>query len=269
MTFTDDLGNQLIFDKRPKKIISLVPSITETLYDLNLEEFILGITKSCIHPAHFKHNKEIVRDAETFYLEKIKTLQPDIIFCNKEESTSEIIKQLQKITNIYIIDITSIDDSKRMISNLGLLLNRRTEADLLNRKIELKLSDFKIFIKEFDTKKVAYFINYKPWRVAANNTFINNLLSLCKLENSYVNLDQYPVINPQRIRHDGDPEILLFSLENFPFEDKHAFEISEYTNRSSAVFIDGEMFSWFGSRILKAFDYFKTVRNRLDQGASF
>ncbi|NJB82970.1 ABC transporter substrate-binding protein [Wenyingzhuangia aestuarii] len=269
MTFTDDLGNELSFEKKPKKIISLVPSITETLYDLNLEEFIIGVTKFCVHPVHFKHTKAIIGGTKTIKLEKIKELQPDIVFCNKEENTPEIVAQLQEFTQVYVTEISNIEDSKRMIANLGILLNRRTEADLLNRKIELKLEDFTNFITDFDIKKAAYFIWYNPWMVAANNTYINTLLNLNKFDNIYSNLEQYPEINPKRIRHDGDPEILFFSSEPFPFKDEHAFEISEYTNRSSAVFVDGEMFSWFGSRLIKAFDYFKVVRNRINEGSSF
>ncbi|NIJ45858.1 ABC-type Fe3+-hydroxamate transport system substrate-binding protein [Wenyingzhuangia heitensis] len=269
MTFTDDLGYTLNFDKKPKRIISLVPSITETLYDLNVEEFIVGVTKFCVHPVHFKHTKAIVGGTKTIKLEKIKELQPDIVFCNKEENTPEIVAQLQEFTQVYVTKISTIEDSKRMIANFGVLLNRRTEADLLNRKIDLKLEAFKTFIADFEIKKVAYFIWYNPWMVAANSTYINTLLSLNKFDNIYSNLEQYPEINPKRIRHDGDPEVLFFSSEPFPFKDKHAFEISEYTNRSSAVFVDGEMFSWFGSRLIKAFDYFKTVRNRIDQGSSF
>lgn len=269
MNFTDDLGNKLFFDKRPQKIISLVPSITETLYDLNLEEHLIGITKFCVHPAHFKHTKERVGGTKTIKLEKIKELQPDIVFCNKEENTPEIVAQLKEFTQVYVTKISTIEDSKSMISSLGVLLNRRTEAGLLNRKIDAKLIDFQNYITDFESKKVAYFIWYNPWMVAANNTYINTLLSLNKFENIYNNLEQYPEINPKRIRNDGDPEVLLFSSEPFPFKDKHAFEISEYTNRSSAVFVDGEMFSWFGSRLIKAFDYFKTLRERLNKGGCF
>ncbi|MGY5351857.1 ABC transporter substrate-binding protein [Wenyingzhuangia sp. IMCC45533] len=269
MTFIDDLGNELNFDKKPKRIISLVPSISETLYDLNVEELIIGVTKFCVHPAHFKHTKAIVGGTKKVKLDLIKELKPDLVFCNKEENTPEIVAALQKFTQVYVTEISSIEDTQRMIKNMGMMLNRRTEADLLNRKINLKLEDFSSFVKDFDNKKVAYFIWHNPWMVAANNTYINSMLSLCKFDNIYQNLEQYPEINPQRIRHDGDPEVLLFSSEPFPFKDQHAFEISEYTNRSSAVFVDGEMFSWFGSRILKAFDYFKILRIRLNEGSSF
>ncbi len=269
MVFIDNLGNQLSFNTKPKKVISLVPAISETLYDLNAEELIVGITQHCVHPPHFKHTKQIIGDQHKIDINAIKALQPDLIFCNKGENTLEIVQQLQTFTQVYVTNIQSIKDTKHFIKNIGLLLNRRTDADLLLRKIDLKLEDFKFYIKNCTPKKVAYFTGYHPWKVAGNNTYIDEMLTLCKLSNIYQNLEQYSEINPKRIRHDGDPEVLLFPSAPFPFKDEHAFEISEYTNRSSAVFVDGETFSGFGSRLLRAFDYFKTVRNRLDQGTSF
>lgn len=269
MIFIDDLGNELNFDKKPKRIISLVPAITETLYDLNLEELIIGVTKECTYPIHFKSTKQIVGDTKTIELEILKELKPDLVFCNTTINSLEIITKLQKVTKVYITKVITIDDSKQMIKNLGILLNRRTEADLLNRKIDLKLEDFKLFITSFNTLKVAYFTGYNPWIATGNKTYTNSLLSLNKYTNIYNAQNYLPKINPKRIRHDGDPEILFFPSKPFTFEDQHAFEISEYTNRSSAVFIDGEMFGWFGSRLIKAFEYFKTLRNRLDEGSSF
>ncbi|MGY6649821.1 ABC transporter substrate-binding protein [Wenyingzhuangia sp. IMCC45574] len=269
MTFIDDLGHILSFQHKRTKIVSLVPSITETLYHLDVEKYVVGITKFCVHPAHFKHTKEIVGGTKKVNIDKIKALEPDIVFCNKEENTPEIVEELRKFTQVFVTEIKTIDDSKRMIDNLGRLLYRRNEAGLLNRKIDLKLIEFNAFIKNTKHQKVAYFIWHNPWMAAGDSTYINHILELNNYQNIYSKEDGYLEINPKRIRHEGDPEVLFFSSEPFPFKDKHAFEISEYTNRSSAVFVDGEMFSWFGARLLKALDYFKTVKERLNEGGSF
>ena len=269
MTFFDDLGNKLTFDKTPKSIVSLVPSITETLYDLNLEDNIVGITKFCVHPIHFKHTKAIVGGTKTINIEAIKSLQPDLVFCNKEENTPEIIKQLQEFTQVFVTDIKSIEDSILMIKSIGLLLKRRVEADLLVHKINLKLNDYKLFIKNFEVKKAAYFIWYNPWMAAGNKTFINNLLSLNKFDNIYTNKESYPIIEPKKIRLEGDPDVVFFSSEPFPFKDKHVFEMGRHTHHAISIYVDGEMFSWFGSRLLKSFDYFKSLRSKINKGPSF
>lgn len=269
MEFKDQIGNLLSFEKKPRRIISLVPCISETLYDLNLEEFVIGITSNCVHPAHFRPTKNSVGTPKEIDIDKIKALQPDIIFCNQGENTLETITALKKIAQVYVTDVKNIEDSQNMIRQFGALLNRRTEADLLNRKITLKLQEFQNYTPSISVKKISYFVGYQPWMVAANSTYINAMLQLCKFDNIYNNLNDYPIISPQRIRFDGDPELLFFSSEPFPFKDKHAFEISEYTNRSGAVFVDGQMFGWFGSRTLKALDYFKVLREKIENSPSF
>lgn len=266
MTFFDDLGNELTLKSTPKRIVSLVPSITETLYDLNLEDDIVGVTKFCVHPVHFKHVKTIVGGTKDAKIEKIKTLKPDIVFCNKEENTPEIVAQLQKFTQVYVTNIRCIDDAISMIEKFGLILNRRVDARQINHKINIKLNDFNLFIKDFELKKAAYFIWYNPWMVAGNDTFINSLLSLNKFTNIYQNKkDIYPTIEAKKIRLEGDPDFVLFSSEPFPFKDKHVFEMGRHTHHASAIYVDGEMFSWFGSRLLKSFDYFKSLRERITQ----
>lgn len=264
MTFFDDLGNELTFEKTPKRIISLVPSLTETLYDLNLEENILGITKSCTHPVHFKHTKTIIGDVKDVEIEKIKDLQPHIVFCNKGENSLETIKKLQEFTQVYVTVVKTIDDSIRLVEKLGLILNRRVDAKLINHKINLKLEDFTQFIKEYDVKKAGYFIGYNPWVAAGDNTFINALLALNKFENIYTNKeDMYPIIEAKKIRLEGDPDFVFFPSHPFAFNDKHIFEMGRFTHHASAVYVDGQMFSWFGSRLIKSFDYFKSLRERI------
>ena len=95
--FIDQIGIQHTFNKTPTRIVSLVPSQTELLYDLGLEENIVGITKFCVHPTHFKGIKTIVGGTKSVKTDKIKALQPDIIICNKEENTKEIAQELSQI----------------------------------------------------------------------------------------------------------------------------------------------------------------------------
>jgi len=266
MTFFDDVGNEINFDKTPKRIVSLNPVITETLYDLNLEENILGVTNSCTHPVHFRHTKTIVGDLKKTEIEKIKGLQPDIVFCNKETSSVDTIKKLQEFTQVYVITIYNIDDAIRIVEKLGLMLNRRVDAQLITQKINIKFDEFNLFIKNFELKKAAYFIGHSPWLAVGNNTFINSILSLNKFHNIYIDKkDSYPIIEAKKIRLEGDPDFVFFSSESFPFNDQHIFEMGRFTHHASAIYVDGEMFNSFGSRLIKSFDYFKSLRNRISQ----
>ncbi|MBL4745293.1 MAG: ABC transporter substrate-binding protein [Flavobacteriaceae bacterium] len=262
--FKDQLGRRLELSKKPTRIISVVPSITELLYDLGLEENIVGITSYCVHPYHFLSTKKSIGGTKKVNLTRVKELAPDIIICNKEENTPAMVDALSEIAPVYVSDVNTIADSLELILQLGTLLSCRTESRNLISKINFKLEDFKCYMKDMPTRKVAYFIWATPWMVAANNTFINEILTLNKFENIYQNLERYPTIPLEKIRFDGDPRIVLLPSEPFKFTDDHAFEIASYANRSMTVFADGQYFSWYGSRLLKAFDYFKQLQEKID-----
>ncbi|WP_111706717.1 ABC transporter substrate-binding protein [Lutibacter citreus] len=263
-TIKDQIGREIVLKSIPKRIVSLVPSQTELLCDLALENEIVGITNFCVHPFHLKSTKPIVGGTKKVDYEKIKELKPDFILCNKEENSYEMLPELEKIAPTYFSDVNTINDSIDLILHLGSFLNRRTESDNLAHKIEYKLADFKQFIMDKPSRRVAYFIWAEPWMVAGNDTYINEMLKLNKFENIYDHMSRYPKIVINNIRHDGDPEVLIFSSEPYKFEDKHAMEIGSFTNRSITVFADGEMFSWPGARMLLAFDYFKELHKKLE-----
>ena len=261
--FTDQLGTTHTFENTPKRIISLVPSQTELLYDLGLEEEIVGITKFCVHPKHLKATKQIVGGTKQVKYDKIKDLQPDIIIANKEENTKEIVEELSKICPVWVTNIVTIEDNLQMIADFGKLFNKRTEAQKWNDKITFAYNDFQQFIKDKPFRKVAYFIWANPYMVAGKDTFINEMLVLNRFQNIYEEKGRYPEIELEKIRQEGDPEVVFLSSEPFPFKDEHAFEIGRCTHHAKTIFVDGELFSWYGSRILKAFPYFKKLHEKL------
>ncbi|QHI36238.1 Vitamin B12-binding protein [Kordia antarctica] len=263
MNIKDQLQRELIFKTTPKRIISLVPSQTELLYDLGLEDSIVGITKFCVHPYHLKSTKTIVGGTKNIKLDKIKALQPDIILCNKEENTKEIVEELEKLFPVHVSDVKNIEESLEMITQYGMMFKCNTEASKINDKIRFHLKYFQEFVKDIPVQKVGYFIWRKPWMAAGKDTFINYLLTLCKFENIYESHGRYPEITIENIRKEGDPAIVLLSSEPYPFKEKHAFEIGRHTHHAKVVFVDGEYFSWYGSRLSKAFAYFKQLHKSL------
>ena len=275
-TLIDQLGTSHSFETSPKRIISLVPSQTELLYDLGLEDRIIGITKFCVHPYHFKSTKKIVGGTKKVHYEKIRLLQPDIIICNKEENTLEIVAELSKICPVWVTNIVSVEDNFQMIADFGQLFNCRTEAQKWSDKLAFILSDFKKFIKDKPVKKVAYFIWANPYMVVGSDNYINEMLQLNRFENVYDTSNselarhknpevsgRYPEIDIKKMRIQGDPELVLLSSEPFPFQEEHASEIERYSEYAKPIFVDGEMFSWYGSRLLKALDYFRVLHKNL------
>lgn len=223
---------------------------------------MVGITKFCVHPYHLKSVKTIVGGTKKVRLEKIAALEPDIIVCNKEENTLEMVEALRKIGPVWVTDVRTLDDNLRMIADFGQLFNRRTEAQKWTDKITFGYQDFKHYIAGKPLRKVAYFIWKNPWMVAGEDNFINEMLTLNRFENIYAK-GRYPEIELRKMRLEGDPDVVLLSSEPYPFKEEDAFEIGRFTHHAKTVFVDGEMFSWYGSRVHKAFAYFKQLHDRL------
>jgi iron complex transport system substrate-binding protein len=258
---TDQLNVSHTFETIPKRIISLVPSQTELLYDLGLDESIIGITKFCVHPYHLKSTKTIVGGTKQVKYDKIIALNPDIIICNKEENTQEIVQELKEICTVWVTNIITIEDNIQMIHDFGQLFNKRTEAQKWIDKINHAYHNFKEFMNNKPIQKAAYFIWKNPYMVAGSDNFINELLKLNNFENIYQDKGRYPEVELKKMRLEGDPDLVFLSSEPYPFKDEDAFEIGRHTHHAKTVFVDGEMFSWYGSRLLKVPSYLYALQN--------
>ncbi len=257
--YLDQLGRSIAITHSPKRIISLVPSQTELLVDLGLRDHIVGITKFCVHPSDLIDEKEVVGGTKQVHLDKIQKLQPDIILCNKEENTEEMVVKLSEIAPVHVSDITFIDDNLELIYQYGVIFNCTNTARSLTNRIKSSLYSFTELVLDTPTYKVAYFIWRNPWMVAGGGTFIDHLLTLCGFENTFSTTKRYPEISLDQLK---ELDYIFLSSEPFPFKEKHIKELEKYTD-AKVILVDGEYFSWYGSRVLKAFDYFTALKKRL------
>lgn len=263
MQFTDALQRILIIEKYPQRIVSLVPSLTETLFHLGLEKRIVGVTDFCVHPLHFRATKTLVGGTKKPKIDRIKSLNPDFILCNKEENTLETVLALEKVAPLYVTDVSSFDDTIQLIKKLGEMLGKRTEAEVLTEKINRKHTDFLKYIENKRPIKTAYFIWKNPWLVAGNGTFIHDMLRINRLENVFANRERYPEVSIKHLKLQGNPELLLFSSEPYHFTEEDAFEVLRENEKILSIFVDGQYFTWYGSRLLSAFDYFTTLQEKI------
>ncbi len=262
-TLTDDLGTMHVFNQVPQRIVSLVPSQTELLVDLGLEANIVGITKFCVHPEDLRKRKTIVGGTKKVDYTKISDLQPDIIICNKEENTLEIVENLRHLYPVWVTDIETIEDNFKMIADFGQLFSCVAKAEKLNAEIQNALSDFNAFIEKKPIKKVAYFIWKNPYMVAGGDNFIHQMLQLNHFENAFGNQSRYPEVHLQNWNEKESLDCIFLSSEPYPFKEKDISEIASFCPSTKNVLVDGEMFSWHGSRLLLALDYFKELQQKL------
>lgn len=263
MNLQDQLNRVIHLKETPKRIISLVPSQTELLCDLGLQSSLVGVTKFCIHPHHIKTEVPIVGGTKQIHIEKIKALYPDIILCNKEENTKDIVEACATICNVHVSNIYDLKDSFELIEQYGGIFNRKKEGLKIIDSIKKEVEVFQSFIKDRPQLKTAYFIWKNPWMVAANNTFVNYLLKLNKFENVFKSRERYPVVELREESDNKVIDLILLSSEPFPFNEEHKKEVHEYFPKATVMLVDGEMFSWYGSRLIKAFQYFKALHLNL------
>ncbi|MFD1095163.1 ABC transporter substrate-binding protein [Salegentibacter chungangensis] len=259
MEFQDQLGRKIMLSSRPERIVSLVPSQTELLVDLGLEKELVGITKFCVHPKALRKVKKVVGGTKEVHLDKIKELKPDIILCNKEENTKEMVEELETIAPVHVSDVNNLDEAEELIAQYGKLFGKGPLADTFISSIERKKEELKKLVEERPKLKVAYFIWNRPLMAVGVNTFIDKMLELNGFEN-VIWEERYPEISVDQLKK-RNPDLLLLSSEPFPFREKHREIFSEMN--SKVLFVDGEYFSWYGSRLIDAMDYFKKLQDQL------
>jgi ABC-type Fe3+-hydroxamate transport system substrate-binding protein len=252
----DQLGRTIHLNGFPKKIISLVPSQSELLWDLGLQKELVGITKFCIHPEEMFQTVSRVGGTKNIDHAKVEKLNPDLIIANKEENTKEDIDALTENYNVWISDINNLSDAKKMIAEIGRITDKQNEANLILDKISFPPTN-----KE--RKKIIYLIWNEPMMCAGKNTFIDEMIHLAGFENC-ITANRYPEITFEEIQK-IKPDYLFLSTEPFPFGEKHVGLFDQKIKPVKSVLVDGEMFSWYGSRLILAKDYFCSLREMVGE----
>ena len=238
-----------------KRIISLVPSQTELLHYLGLEEETIAITKFCVHPQTWFKGKLRIGGTKTINIEKIKALQPDLIIANKEENVKEQVEMLAENFPVWVTDVNTLPDAYNMINDIGTLTNKEAEASGLVSAIRSK---FDVLFQTINTKNkisATYLIWREPYMTIGGDTFISHMMEAAGLKNIFQTQLRYPEILLSQLKT-VNCELILLSSEPYPFKQKHIDEIQKELPGSKIMLVDGEMFSWYGSRLLFAPGYF-------------
>ncbi len=260
--FTDQLGNQVSIPYPPKRIISVVPSQTELLFHLGLDEEIIGITKFCIHPSEQFKSKTKIGGTKQLNLELIQSLKPDLIIANKEENAQTQIEALQTQFPVWISDIKTCAHAIDMIHKIGEITNTTDYSKKLGVQLSQNFDKLAKNINVVQPKKVAYFIWRKPYMVAAKDTFIDDILKRGGFENCFSNKNRYPEIEIADLQN-AKPNVIFLSSEPYPFKEKHIEELKIACPNAMVKLVDGELFSWYGNRLLKTANYLQQLQQEL------
>lgn len=240
------------------RIISLVPSLTEILFDFDLTtDNVVGRTKFCIHPEHLVKDIEIIGGTKNLNLEKIKSLKPDLILANKEENIKDQVEELMKDHKVIVTHVETLEDNYYLLKNLGNILGKQNIAQQFN----LKIQDIFNFEKPKPKLKVAYLIWKNPYMTIGRDTFIHDILEELGFINMFRNQKRYPIFELEDL---AEADVIFLSSEPFPFKEKHISEIRNVFPDKLIKIVDGEAFSWYGTRIAKTNSYYQDLIKSLN-----
>ena len=253
------------------RIVSVVPSQTELLYDMGLKNQIVGLTKFCIEPQELETEtqkwfelKSKIGGTKNIDIEKVKSLNPHIIFANKEENDKDQIESLRKEFIVYTSDVYDLKSSLEMIAHVGQLTKTEFEAQSIISKISLNFKEIQFpAIK----KTAIYFIWKNPYMTVGGDTFIHQMIEECGFSNLTIDKKRYPVIEIEEMK-ELNPEVIFLSSEPYPFKEKHIEEFREILPNALIYIVDGQKFSWYGSHLIQSPVYFNGLQKLVADSAN-
>ncbi|WP_276090627.1 helical backbone metal receptor [Pedobacter sp. JY14-1] len=261
-SFTDQLGRTMQFSFPPKRIVSVVPSQTELLFELGLDNEVVGLTRSCIHPIAKFAARVKVGDPKMLDLAKIRSLQPDLILAGKEENRRGELSQLADEFPVWTSDVATLEHAMTMIASVGSIVDREPEASYLNHLLQAGFSDLQsLAAQQKIDKKVIYLVGNYPYIAAGRDTFISDLLVRNGLRNvagkhRYIHLDITTI-------RETDPDIVMLASIPYPFRQEHLEELQRQLPGVQVMLVDGELFSWYGSGLIKSVQYLFQLQQKL------
>lgn len=261
---TDKIGRAVRFRFPPERILSVVPSITELLFALGLEEKIVGRTKFCTHPPAKVGTLTRVGGTKTLNPETIRELKPDLILANQEENTRRQILEIAHEFPVWVSDVKTFEDALTLIEETGRLTDTEKRANKLADRIR---ADFDTLPEVKQPVEVLYLIWKQPLMAAGSSTFIHSMLKTCGMRNCLAEMQRYPALESWQTQS-LNPEYVFLSSEPFPFREKHLEELHPLFPGARFKFVEGRCFSWYGSAMLEAADYFGTLIRELNKEIS-
>lgn len=240
------------------RIVSLVPSITELLVDLGAEHELVGVTKFCIHPVHLRRTKQVIGGTKNVRVDDLLALKPDLVIASKEENVREQVEAIAAHAEVIVTDVADVPSALEMIAQIGHCIHRAQQAESLIAEIQQAFDALRVQTHS-KLKTAAYLIWKEPYMVAGSGTYIDNLLGRSGFLNSFAPRTRYPITSLEELTT-LCPDRVFLSTEPFPFTDAHVAELSTLLPGSKVQLVDGEMFSWYGSRMREAAAYLRHLQ---------
>src|SRR6056297_2332513 len=251
-TVTDARGHEVTLDSPPRRLVSLVPSQTELLAHLGLDDAVVGITRFCERPEHWHSEKPIVGGTKEVDIDTVRDLDPDLILANHEENTEEDVAALDDIAPVFVTEVKTVEEALQMIRTVGTLTDTSSQTSTLAGKI---ISRFES-LPDFAPLRAVYLIWREPYMTVGADTFIHDVMDWGGFENVYGDQTRYPEVSIDELA-EQEVDVVLCSSEPFPFHQKDKFtaDLEEALPDTPVEVVDGQPFSWYGPRLLDTPSY--------------
>jgi ABC-type Fe3+-hydroxamate transport system substrate-binding protein len=251
MTRVDGRGRALQVPRPPERIVSLVPSTTETLFSLGLGDRVVGITRFCVHPKDHLQAIPKVGGTKDVDVDRVRALRPDLILGNCEENTREIFEALDDLP-LWASFPRDVDGALEDLVALGGLTGTELAAEALVSTISDRRASLRSAVTSAGLFRFVYLIWRRPWMRAGPDTFIARLLAEAGgIEALGPAEARFPTVSPTELR---GVDLVLLSSEPFPFRARHVHELVEQGVPADRIrFVDGELCSWHGARMAFSF----------------
>lgn len=259
-TVTDARGHQMRLAEPPCRIVSLVPSQTELLAHLGLETQVVGVTRFCERPDHWRSDKTIVGGTKEVDADTVRDLNPDLVLANREENTREDVAALDEIAPVFVTEVKTVPEALEMIRTVGTLTATSDRTSTLVGRIISRFEG----LPEFPPLRAAYLIWREPYMTVGGDTFIHDVMRRGGLINGFGDATRYPEVSLDELA-EMDLDVVLCGSEPFPFhkKDKFTADLRDAVSDTPVAVVDGQPFSWYGPRLLETPAYLKTLRERL------
>ncbi len=245
----DALGRELVLERPPRRIVSLVPSLTETCYAMGMGGRIVGATEFCVFPPDAR---AIPRVGGTIAVsaEKVAALMPDLVLASADENRRPQVEELERLgLPVFVTFPKTLPEVLDMIDDVGRILGVAAAAVSVTGPIRRRVARLEARVKGRDCVSAVYLVWRDPWMAAGADTYIDDILRRAGGENAAARCEgRYPPMTSDAMR-DLHPEVVLLPSEPYPFSETDADDVRRAVPQARVVAVDGEPINWAGPRI--------------------
>jgi ABC-type Fe3+-hydroxamate transport system substrate-binding protein len=259
MEFHDATGAAVVLPAPPRRIVSLIPSITEILFALGAGPSVAGCTVYCTEPPEGVATKTRVGGQKNPKLDVIRELGADLVVANVEENVREHVETLRRWgIPVYVTYPRTVADGVRLVSDLGAVVGRPERGREMAAALEAALDDVRSACAGKPARRVFYPIWRQPWMTVNRDTYVHDMLALCGGDNVFgQSATRYPEVTMEDVAR-AAPEVILLPDEPYRFRRVHLAEFDAHPDipavRDRRVhLVDGKLATWYGPRIAEAF----------------